>query len=285
MLTMGYESVLARWRMNMSPQVTYYSKAGFEFNMTVDFFSINQGESPLASVTETTTNAFSPFNQSNAFLRLGISKNFNFKKPNKKTHNLEVVIFKDLNGNNRRDQGESFEKNVIVRVNGEALMTDEEGTVIFRDLPENEYLINTELLTNVEGWFKSKGISVNMDKDQAVYIPLKRGVQINGNIILQKAQFSALGENTMDLSGIRVIATDEAGEKYDGLSDRQGNFRLYVPFGQYTIRVNEQAIDDQFEFAQGSYSLGVNDVTVNYQLTFYLIEKRRKLNIRRFNNN
>ncbi len=285
MFNMGYESVLARWRMNISPQFTYFSRSGFEFNATIDFFTINQGESPLASISETGVNAFNPFNQSNSFLRVGIAKDFNFKKPNKKTHDLEVVVFKDLNGNNRRDQGEEYEKDVIVRVNGESLMTDSEGTVIFRDLPEDEYIVNTNLLTNVEGWFKSKGVSVNMDKDQALFIPLKRGVQINGNIIFQRAQFSAIGENRLDLNGIRVIAQDQNGDQYTALTNLDGNFRLYVPFGQYTIRVNEQAVDDQFEFAQSSYSLSVNDVSVNYQLSFYLIEKRRRLNIRKFDNN
>ena len=168
MFTMGYESVFARWRMNLSPQFTYYSQSGFEFNATIDFFTINQGESPLASLSEAGVNSFNPFNQSNSFLRVGIAKDFNFKKPNKKTHDLEVVVFKDQNGNNRRDQGENFEKDVIVMVNGESLMTDVEGTVIFRDLPEKDFIVNTTLLTNVEGWFKAKGISVSMDKDESV---------------------------------------------------------------------------------------------------------------------
>ena len=151
-------------------------------------------------------------------------------------------------------------KNVIVRVNGQALMTNEEGVVYFRNLPEGKYLVENELLTNAEGWFKSKGIEVDMNSDQAVYIPLKRGVQIVGNILLQKAQYSALGEGGMKLNGIRVTATDCSGETYTSLTDLSGHFRLYVPFGTYTIRVNEQAIDSQFEFAQSSYTLDVNNL-------------------------
>ncbi|MBO6762239.1 MAG: carboxypeptidase regulatory-like domain-containing protein [Roseivirga sp.] len=124
-----------------------------------------------------------------------------------------------------------------------------------------------------------------MNSDQAVYIPLKRGVQIVGNILLQKAQYSALGEGGMKLNGIRVTATDGSGETYTSLTDLSGQFRLYVPFGTYTIRVNEQAIDSQFEFAQSSYTLDVNNLGGNYQLAFYLIEKRRQLNIKKFDNN
>ena len=82
-----------------------------------------------------------------------------------------------------------------------------------------------------------------------------------------------------------IVAQDQNGDQYSALTSADGNFRLYVPFGLYSIRVNEQAVDEQFEFAQNSYSLNVNDVSVNYQLSFYLIEKRRKLNIRKFDNN
>ncbi|WP_420388076.1 hypothetical protein [Roseivirga sp.] len=284
MFTMGYESVLARWRANIAPQITYFSKNGLEFKMAIEYFSIKQGESPLANVSEFGTQAFNPFSQSNAFLRFGLKKQFNIKKPGKKAHDLEVVVFKDLNGNNLRDQGEEFEKNVIVKVNGEALMTNDDGIVYFRNLPEGSYVIENELLSNAEGWFKSKGIEVDIKSDQAVYVPLKRGVQITGNIILQKAQYSSLGDGNMKLDGIRVTATDNNGESFTSLTDLSGQFRLYVPFGSYTIRVNEQAIDSQFEFAQSSYTLDVNNQGGNYQLAFYLIEKRRQLNIKRFDN-
>lgn len=285
MMTMSYESVLARWRMNLAPQLTYYAPSGFEFNVTLEHFNINQGESPLASINDAGTNAFNPFAQSNTFLRFGITKQFNIKKPGKKSHELEVVVFKDMNGNNLRDQGEEFEKNVIVKVGDAMLMTDKNGNVIFQDLPENRYQIETQLLTNTEGWFRSKSIEVDLRNDQTVFIPLKRGVQINGSIILQKARFAALGENSMDLKGVRVTAIDGNGEEYSTLSGPSGEFRLYVPFGQYTIKVNENAFDQQFQFAQSSYNLVVNNLNVNYQLTFYLIEKRRQLNIKRFDNN
>jgi hypothetical protein len=79
--------------------------------------------------------------------------------------------------------------------------------------------------------------------------------------------------------------TDQEGNTYSSLSDQNGEFNLYVPFGLYTLKVNEQAIDDQFQFAQSSYTLNVNNVSVNYQVTFYLIEKARKLNIKKFDNN
>jgi hypothetical protein len=281
----SYESVLARMRSNFSPVITYHSKNDFQFTMTGELFNINQGESPLPTVNAFGDGVFNTFSQRNFLLRFGVKKTFNIKRPGSKSHNLEVVVFKDLNGNNRRDVGEGFVQDAIISVRDMSLMTNTEGRVIFKNLPQENYFVKSEVLSNSEGWFKGEDQSVILDNDRTVFVPLKRGVQIKGNILLQQAQYSALGKGGMNLNGIRVNMTDQEGNTYSSLSDQNGEFNLYVPFGLYTLKVNEQAIDDQFQFAQSSYTLNVNNVSVNYQVTFYLIEKARKLNIKKFDNN
>ena len=280
----GYESVLARVRSNFSPMLTYYSKNDFQFTLTGELFRINQGESPLPSVNALGDGVFNTYTQSNFLLRFGIKKTFNVKRPGSKSHDLEVVVFKDLNGNNRRDVGEDFVNDALITVNDMALMTNDQGVVIFKNLTQGEYKIKSDVLSNVEGWFKGDGQTVLLDNDRTIFIPLKRGVQVKGNIILQQAQYSALGTDGMNLSGIRVNMTDNLGNSYSALSGQGGEFNLYVPFGLYTIKVNEQAVDEQFQFAQSSYTLNVNNVNVNYQVTFYLIEKSRRINIKKFDN-
>jgi hypothetical protein len=282
---LSYESVLARMRSNFSPVVVFHSKNDIQFTVTGELFSINQGESPLPSVNALGDGVFNTFSQSNFLLRFGVKKVFNIKRPGSKSHDLEVVVFKDLNGNNRRDVGEDFVEDAIISVKDMSLMTNSEGKVIFKNLPQENYLVKSEVLSNIEGWFKGDGQSVILDNDRTVFIPLKRGVQVKGNILLQQAQYSALGQGGMNLNGIRVNMTDKDGNSYSGLSGQNGEFNIYVPFGLYTIKVNEQAVDDQFQFAQSSYTLNVNNVSVNYQVTFYLIEKARKLNIKKFDNN
>lgn len=285
LLNINYESVLARVRTNFSPVLTYYSKSGFQFNVTTEMFNIKQGESPLPSVNALGDGVFNTFSQTKFLLRFGIKKTFNIKRPGSKAHELEVVVFRDLNGNNVRDIGEDFVPNALVTVKDVTLMTNQEGSVIFKNLAQGKYDVRSDLLSNEEGWFKGDSQSIGLDNDRTIFIPLKRGVQVKGNILLQKAQYSALAESGMDLSGIRVTMTDARGNSYSGLSGQSGQFSLYVPFGEYTIRVNEQAVDQQFQFAQNSYTISVNNVNVNYQVTFYLIEKARKLNIKRFDNN
>jgi len=278
LFNLGYESILARTKFNFSPIVTFYSPKGLEFNMGLEMMILNQGESPLNLGGG--GDVFNTFSQSNFFLRMGIKKRFDIKKPGNKNSSMEVVVFKDLNGNNMRDKGEEFVSNALITVQRETLMTNSNGSVYYHNLPSERYEIKSRLVTELDGWFKTDDISIVLDKDQTVFIPLKRGAAINGKITLQRAQFSAVSEAGINLSRIRVTVLDIVGGKsYEGLSGADGTFKIFVPFGKYTIRVSGAGIDKQFEFAQSSYSMEINNSDMAYAVTFYLIEKRRTVNI------
>jgi len=117
-----------------------------------------------------------------------------------------------------------------------------------------------------------------------MFIPLTRGVQITGSVIAQKAAYSR-SYDKINLSGVRISAIGADNKIYSGLTDRSGNFRIFVPFGKYTIDASSTTIDEQFQFAQDSYKLEIDNTDSNYELTFYLIEKKRQLNIKKFGNN
>jgi hypothetical protein len=277
LINVGYESLLARTKINFSNVLTYYSVKGLQFNLTVELLNMNQGESQLSSGFG--GDIFDTYSETNFLLKMGVKKQFNIKKPGNKNSDLEVVLFKDLNGNNIRDKGEEFVSNALITVNGEKLMTNTLGSVFFKNLPPELYEVKTEIVTELDGWFKTDEVSVVLDKDQTVFIPLKRGARIEGKIMLQRAQFSAFSENGVKLDRIRITVKDMEGNIYEGLSGSDGKFRMYVPFGQYTIRVNGAGIDKQFEFAQSSYAMEINNSEMDYSVTFYLIEKRRAVNI------
>ena len=276
-----YESVFARWRSNISGEFSYYAKSGYTYTIGTEIVNINQGESPLSFQND---NTLQPFKESNFFLRFSIKKEFGFRRPGGKTFDLNVVFYKDADGNGKRDKGEEYVENVLVKVGEESALTDNNGLTTFENLEQGEYLIESTLLGDTQGWFKVNDESILVSKNQTVYIPLTRGVQITGRVIVQKANFSrAFGE--VKIGGIRISAIGSDGKSYSGLTDRSGQFRVFVPFGQYTIDASSSTVDEQFQFAQDSYKLSIDNADSNYELTFYLIEKTRRLNIRKFDNN
>ena len=99
---------------------------------------------------------------------------------------------------------------------------------------------------------------------------------------MQKATYSRF-VNEVDLSGIRVSAIDKNNKVYSGLTNRDGQFRIFVPFGQYQVTASSATIDQQFQFAQDSYNLEIDNAEADFQVTYYLIEKSRKLKIKKFN--
>lgn len=283
-LNSRYESVFARWRTNVSSEFLYYANSGYVFTIGTELLRINQGESPLAG--QSTQNGFDgaleEFQQSNFFLRIGVKKKFSFKRPGGKAYDMKVIVFKDADGNGVQDKGEELVENVLIKINETAVITNSAGQAEFKNLIYGQYLMESDVLGDTEGWFKSDDNNVFVDKSKTIYIPLTRGVQIMGNVLVQKATYSRFA-NEVNLSGIRITAIGKDDKVYSGLTDRSGQFRLFVPFGQYVIKASTTTIDDQLQFAQEAYDLGIDNADSNYQLTFYLIEKRRKLNIKKFN--
>lgn len=222
------------------------------------------------------------FQQSNYFLRIGVKKQFNVKRPGGKTYDLKVLVFKDADGNGIKDEGEEMVENVLLKMNSTAVITDVNGQASFKNLIVGNYLLESDVLGDSQGWFKSDDNQILVDRSKTIYIPLTRGVQISGNVLVQKATYSRF-VNEVNLSGIRITAVGKDGRTYSSLTSREGNFRLFVPFGAYVINVSSTTIDEQFQFAQDSYNLNIDNAESDYQLTYYLIEKRRRLNIKKFN--
>lgn len=281
-----YESVFARWRTNFSNDLEYFSKSGYVFTMGAEYLTINQGESPVSQRNqllgiESNTNTFS---QKNFFLRLGVRKTLGFKRPGGKAFPLKIIVFKDADGDGVRGRGEAYVENVMIKVNDKTVLTDKDGRAEFLNLAYGTHTMTSTVLGDTEGWFKADDNAVFMDKEKTVYIPLTRGVQIAGNVLVQKATYSRFA-NDVNLSGVRITAVGEDEKVYSGITDRSGQFRLFVPFGKYTISASTSTIDKQFQFAQDAYTLEINSADSNYRLTYYLIEKKRTLNIKKFNNN
>ncbi len=285
-LNTRYESVFARWRTNFSTDLEYYSKSGYTFTMGAEYLTINQGESQISQRNqqlgiETNINTFS---QTNFFLRLGIRKRLGFKRPGGKSFPLKVIVFKDADADGIRGRGEAYVENVLIKINDQTVITNKAGEGEFLNLAYGEHAMESTVLGDTEGWFKSDDNTFFMDKEKTIYIPLTRGVQIAGNVLVQKATYSRFA-NEVNLSGVKITAIGDDDKVYSGITDRAGQFRLFVPFGKYTIAASSSTIDEQFQFAQDAYELEINSADSNYRLTYYLIEKKRKLNIRKFGNN
>ncbi len=58
---------------------------------------------------------------------------------------------------------------------------------------------------------------------------------------------------------------------------------MYVPTGIYTLTVNESALGSNYMLLQNKINIDLSYFSDNFSITFNAVEKKRKMNIKKFN--
>jgi hypothetical protein len=272
-------------------------KSGIEFKFYGQYINNAQKENPLVNLTEF-RDIDQPISSSNLFFGFGIKKRLGIPVSGRKYQKLRVSVFKDLNGNGRQDKNEAGLKNVLVNIKpvrdslqrgwsepketGEDFITNEDGLVTYKNIPKGIYKISIVPLASLNGFFAGNEQAVMVDKDLTFAMPLNKGVQLTGGIIVNRDVTAADFDKQIDVSKIRVTAMDSLGRTFSTLTDNGGRFSLRLPGGVYQISINEKALPDNFDLEQKRITVEMFTVAENYNVTFLLEEKKRKKNIKKF---
>ncbi|MCL3782457.1 hypothetical protein EMN47_18905 [Prolixibacteraceae bacterium JC049] len=232
-----------------------------------------------------------------ASVEVGVSKGFNSFSGKKSYHNLTIYYFKDKNANGKMDDDEEPIDNVYTNIsrNGSlnrnsvkrskqfmntTLISTEKGTVECKHLANGEYGITYRALKNLDGYFNFDGAhrAVMLVEDQEVFVPYVMAAKIFGVLTVKKSNFSAAG--LVDLANIRITAVDEQGREYSGLTDRLGNYTVYVPKNRKYKLTLRNVFGGKFQIKNNNRMVEMTDVDKNKQ-DFLVTEKRRKINFRR----
>ncbi|HON19000.1 MAG TPA: OmpA family protein, partial [Salinivirgaceae bacterium] len=232
----------------------------------------------------------------NLYFELRIRKEFGFGQPSFKYHKLEIVFYKDLNGNGRIDAGEPGVDNVLVSIDKDYLLADSlygthrlgefyameflsdlNGKVTYQNIPTGFYTIKYMPVGGTLDKFVTENSStqVYLDRDKVIEIPFVEKNKIFGQIIMNRSKLSNLGN--IDISNIKVTATDTRGRMYSTLTDKNGKFVIYVPnIEKYIVSINN-IFREHFELEQNSFEVQLNGYK-QFELTFIFTEKQRRIN-------
>jgi len=217
------------------------------------------------------------------FVGFGVRKEFGIpipKKYRKKTNStVSFVAFIDLNGNRIMDKEEIPLENIVIHVGDHELLTDENGQAKLVNIPSGGYPMSVVSLTDLQGWFPLVDDSLQVS-NKTVYLPFIRGVKIFGDVLMEREKVNE--DYHLDLSRIKVTAVDSLGKTYPAITDRKGNYVIYVPLGRYTITMDERILDDSFFLTQNNYDVTLRQGIENVYTPFYIVEKKRKTIIRKF---
>jgi len=235
------------------------------------------------------------YTYSGTYFEFRIKKDFLFNQPRYQYHNFKVIFFKDLNGNNVKDDKEPGIKDVLLTIKKDDsremdeefntagffmpidLLSDMDGIVKYDNIPNGFYTIEYMPIASIKGAYTSENRQqdIYIGKDQTLYIPFFENNKIFGKAILNRSKLSNLGQ--ISPGNIRVTAEDTHGKKYSALTDDNGNFIIYVPsVDKYKVHINNIFFEN-FELEQNDYEVQLNGYR-QFEVNFIFNEKRRKIN-------
>lgn len=266
-----------RGSFSLSPMATYYTKKNWRFETKADlnYAVLNQGD-----IWRT---------QLNPRFKVSVFRDF-YISADEKRYNLDVVCFKDDNGNGQMEAHEfgiSDIKVTIIPQQGKRttkrpkapsqLFSDYKGKMFFKKVSEGQYEIEVDKSnTKAEGYAlkETSRQIIDLKQDMVVYIPFSKANVVRGKLKFDKSKFS---RTAISLANIRVTATSITGEQFHVLTDKNGNYVFTLPESKsYTISINNPFLK-QIKLKKQVFEVSFekeSEATVNF--IFY--EKKRTVN-------
>jgi len=296
-----------RTSWGITPELNYYTRDGWRIRVTAGYYyskSLPVGYNPYqvlvpTTSTSTTDNSQTPVISDSYVLMLGVRKEFGIPLPfiKKRFPSLNFIAFADVNGNGKFDLDETRLENVVINVNGWEVLTNSKGQASLKNLPEGEYVWQSFSLEDIQGYFPNINdrIKVFATTEDTTYkkfnpdgklipVPYVKGIKLFGKIYLDREKLSPDAINLLDLSGIRV-SVNCSGKKSSCLTDKDGSFMLYLPYGKYIVSMDEKILGDRFRLMQNDIEVELNKGIENLFVSFYIVENKRKINRKRFDSN
>ena len=226
------------------------------------------------------------------YLEAGIRKELNFTHPRVSYHNLKIVLFKDFNGNYKQEPNEPGVRDVIVTLVKERTVDEEKipgdisnielmsnylGEVSFTDIPNGRYKVQFTPIGKDVGTFSkaTEELTINLQEDKTEFFPFVEKNKVFGKIILNRSRLSGLGK--VDVSNVRITATDSHGRSFSTLTNSNGEFTLFAPVtDEYIVTINN-IFYENFDLRQNNFVVQFNGYK-QFEVNFVFDEKVRRIN-------
>ncbi|MFI5148210.1 MAG: hypothetical protein ACHQRM_00640 [Bacteroidia bacterium] len=286
-LNYSYQNATLSHSFGFFPELYFYSYSGWRFKVNAGYNLNSSNASKAALYQNGTVNPAelntTPVVSQGFMLGFGVKKDFGIPIPKrlrkKVNYTMEFKAFLDLNGNRIMDKDEIPLENVVLHIGEHEVITDSKGGARLVNIQAGYYTEHASSLSDLQGWFPLLEDSIAA-ANKTYYIPFVRGVKIFGDVLLEREKFSE--DVTLDLSRIKITATDSLGKPFPAVTDKHGSYVIYVPLGKYTITMDEKILDDAFNLTQNSYPVVLKQGVENIYAPFYIVERKRKINLKKF---
>ena len=285
-VTYNYNNRFDGHNFGLYPQFYFFTNSGWRYGVQMNY---NYASSNYGSIYES-YNPGAPINGSrevtsnhNVNLSVNIKKDFGIPLPFiKKRHATNSIIaFYDVNGNHMKDKDEPVMENIIIRINGNEVITNTKGIAEISNMPVGRYSFSIIALDKMEGWFADISDSITILNSGQINVPFVRGVKVYGDVILDRQKIAVADKDKIfDMSRIKITAV--GGKTYNTLTDIDGHFEFYLPNGEYTLTMDETILGETYKLSKNNIPLTLKTSQDGVYMSFYIVEKRRKVKFKTF---
>jgi hypothetical protein len=275
-----YNNVFRQHSITLFPDLYYFTTDGWRFRLGINYNLISNialGNNYASQQQALISEDQSRITTQNTFVSVGVRKEFSLPIPLRRTQYCDInfVAFFDVNGNGLRDRNEHAIENVIIRLGDDEIITNPEGEARLRNAPMFRRPLVAFPLEPIEGWFPNQDDTALILRNKAINIPFVKGVKIKGKVSIDREAISADADETFDLSRIRITASGQ--RTFNVLTDFNGNFEFYLPYGKYIITMDEAVLGGRFRIARNNYDVEASKESDGMVISFLIIEKKRKI--------
>ena len=280
-LIYSFNNIFKNHTFSLFPQLFYFTDSGWRFGISTNYIYTTSDFSSIFDINNPNNpNQISsgPSVNSNFNLNFNLRKEFGIPLPftEKIAASTKLISFLDVNGNGIKEKDETSLQNIVIKLNKNEVITNFDGEASMKNLKFDTYRLEVLSLEELNGWFPNVKDSIPINTDGITYIPFVRGIKVYGDVIIDRQKIAVSDEKPLDLSRIKISATND-GKVYNALTNSKGQFEFYLPFGQYTITMDEGILGDRFMITRNNLSVKLRNNQDAAYLSFYIVEKRRKV--------
>jgi len=281
-----YTNYYKHHSFTLSPELFYFTNSGWRFSINPSYslysskYTFNNVDLP--DYLGQAEFDFQRYYHDNFLVSVGVRKEFGIPIPGtfEEYTDMTYKAFYDLNGNKTQDENEPGIENVVIHVGNWDVITKANGQAMMKNTDPGTYEYKVLPLTDLKGWFPLISDSLKIFESGDVNIPFVRGVKVYGKVYIDRENALHENDDGFDLSGIKISAVD--GYTFHTLTGTDGSFEFYLPFGEYTITLDENVLNGRYYIVKNNYELDLSGEVDNMYITFNIIEKKRKIRMKKF---
>ncbi len=278
--------------VSVRPELFYFPQSGLRFGIYGRYFGLSSEMEENIGIPDLD---FEGTAYSSARYEFGFSirKDINMPVSGRRYYDLTVVVYSDVSGTGSRQSNDPGLSDMWVRLQalepaaGDGMtfsrngvyetLTNRQGEALFINIPPGNYLATIVPVAQAGSRYEARTYEIVVSNDRTVYLSIDRGARVSGTIILDRDQYTRA--EYFPISGIRVTATAEDGQKFNTLTSVSGQYNLFLPKGTYTLSINEEIFSDKFDLLQNNVPIEIRYENEVISVNFTARERSRQIRI------